>query len=182
MKFCSECSSPVELAIPDGDNRPRHICNSCNTIHYVNPKIVAGCLAHWEDKVLLCKRAIEPRYGLWTLPAGFMENGESTEQAALRETWEEATAKVSIQHLYTMYSIPHISHVYLLFRGQLDNLAFKPGVESLDVKLFTEDEIPWGQLAFPVVTRTLKQYFQDRRNDHYPLDTDTIIKPGTTSS
>src|SRR5210317_1863285 len=107
MKFCMACGSQLELKVPLGDNRERHVCITCGEIHYQNPKIVTGCIPVWEDKVLLCKRAIEPRYGLWTVPAGFMENGESTEQAAIRETWEEAGAHVKITSLYSIFSIPH---------------------------------------------------------------------------
>jgi len=140
MKFCSFCGSGVELRVPEGDNLPRYICGQCETIHYQNPKIVTGCIAEWEDKILLCKRAIEPRAGNWTLPAGYMENRETTLQAAMRETQEEANADVEIKELYALFNIPHISQVYLIFRAALLNLDFKPGAESLDVKLFKEQE------------------------------------------
>lgn len=162
MKFCSSCGASVKLRIPPGDNRQRFICTSCGEIHYQNPKLVTGCIPEWEDQVLLCRRAIEPRYGLWTLPAGFMENEESAQQGAARETMEEANAAVSIEQLYTTFNLPHISQVYLLFRASLDNLDFSPGSESLDVALFREDQIPWDELAFPVIRETLKHYFQDR--------------------
>jgi len=162
VKFCSSCGASVKLRIPPGDNRQRFICTSCGEIHYQNPKLVTGCIPEWEDQVLLCRRAIEPRYGLWTLPAGFMENEESAQQGAARETMEEANAAVSIEQLYTTFNLPHISQVYLLFRASLDNLDFSPGSESLDVALFREDQIPWDELAFPVIRETLKHYFQDR--------------------
>jgi len=164
VKFCSSCGSNVALSIPPGDNRQRFVCTSCGEIHYQNPKLVTGCIPEWEDRVLLCRRAIEPRYGLWTLPAGFMENEESAQQGAARETLEEANARVSIEQLYTTFNLPHISQVYLLFRGSLEDLDFSPGSESLDVALFREEEIPWDELAFPVVRETLKHYFQDRES------------------
>jgi len=169
MKFCSECGHTVSQKIPDGDNRQRFVCDQCDVIHYQNPKVVVGCLAQWEDQILLCKRAIQPRHGLWTLPAGFMENAESSADGAIRETWEEARAQVSQHSLYALYSIPHISQVYLLYRCQLDNLAFEPGPESLEVALFSEADIPWTELAFPVVKETLKHFFADQKTGDYAL-------------
>ncbi len=162
MNFCSNCGVAVQLQIPPGDNLPRYVCDACKTIHYQNPKIVAGCLPQWENKVLLCRRAIEPRYGLWTLPAGFMEKGETTVQTAIRETLEEAGAKVEISGLYTLFNLPYIDQVYLLYRSRLLDLDFVPGDESLEVELFSEGEIPWDQLAFRVMHETLKLYFEDR--------------------
>lgn len=162
MNYCSHCGAPLEVRIPDGDNRPRHCCPECGTVHYQNPKIVAGCIPEWEDRILLCRRAIEPRHGYWTLPAGYMENGESVEQAAARETWEEAHARVEIGPLLAMYSIPHIAQVYMLFRARLADLDFSAGTESLEVALFAENEIPWKELAFPVIERTLRGYFANR--------------------
>lgn len=177
MKFCSLCGSGVELRVPEGDNLPRYICDQCETIHYQNPKIVTGCIAEWEDKILLCKRAIEPRIGLWTLPAGFMENKETTQQAAMRETQEEANADVEIIHLYALYNIPHISQVYMIFRARLLNLDFKPGIESLEVQLFEEQDIPWDNIAFPVIRKTLQSYFEDRKQSVFPLQFDDIHPP-----
>lgn len=175
MNYCSHCgSSRIVRKIPVGDNFPREICEDCQTIFYQNPKIIAGCIPEWEDKILLCKRAIEPRCGLWTLPGGFMENNETTEQAALRETWEEAKAKVEQLKLYAVHSLPHISQVYLMFRACLVDLTFAPGTESLDVQLFSQDEIPWDALAFPVVQRTLTQYFQDRLNGQFLVHVSTV--------
>lgn len=176
MKFCSDCGHPVHIKIPDGDERERHVCGSCDTIHYQNPRIITGCLPIHQDQVLLCKRAIEPRLGLWTLPAGFMENGETTEQGALRESLEEAKADIDLEDLYTLFSLPYINQVYFFYRGQLSNLSFGPGYESLEVKLFSEDEIPWDELAFPVVTRTLRHYFNDRENNDFPLRSESIEK------
>ncbi|MDP2027702.1 NUDIX hydrolase [Sulfuriferula sp.] len=174
MKFCSACGSSVTQTIPAGDNRLRFVCPECDTIHYQNPKMVVGTLPVWEDKVLLCKRAIEPQYGKWTLPAGFMENHESTQEGALRETFEEAGARVEISHLFTLYNLPYISQVYLMFRARLLDLEFAAGPESLEVALFTEAEIPWDQLAFRTIEQTLRRYFEDRRNGSFDFHTATI--------
>ncbi len=169
MNFCSQCGSPVKLAIPAGDNRPRHICTHCETIHYSNPKIVAGCLPVHDGKILLCKRAIEPRNGFWTLPAGYMENHESTQQAAIRETLEEANARVSQLQLYTVTSILHASHVQMIYLAQLDDLNFSAGDETTEVQLFSETEIPWHELAFQTIHNALKLYFEDRKRKEFPL-------------
>jgi ADP-ribose pyrophosphatase YjhB (NUDIX family) len=177
MKFCNQCGNSVSLAIPAGDDRHRHVCDECGTIHYQNPNIIAGCLPIHQGKVLLCKRAIEPRSGYWTLPAGFMENGESVEEGALRETWEEAQAKVKLTALYTIYSIPQINQVYMIFKGQLDKPEFGAGIESLEVELFDEADIPWDELAFPMVTKTLQYFFEDRKKDHYPLRSEVLRRP-----
>jgi len=142
MKFCSECGSKVVLRIPEGDTLPRYICPNCHAIHYQNPKVIVGCIPEWENKILLCKRAIAPHRGKWTLPAGFMENHETLIQGATRETFEEANARVEIRKLYAIYSLPHISQVYVLFRAKLLDLDFSPGIESLEVRLFEEQEIP----------------------------------------
>jgi ADP-ribose pyrophosphatase YjhB (NUDIX family) len=174
INFCMRCGSPVSLQVPPGDDRPRHVCGACGTVHYQNPKLVAGCLAEWGETVLLCRRAIEPRYGLWTLPAGFMENGETTQEAALREAREEANARVEILSLYSLYDLPHIGQVYCLFRGRLVDLGFRPGAESLEVRLFREEDIPWDTLAFASITHTLRHYFEDRRTGEFPLHTGTI--------
>lgn len=169
MNFCNQCGSTVILEIPDGDNRPRHVCHQCNTIHYQNPKVVTGTLPVWQDKILLCKRAIKPRYGMWTLPAGFMENSETLEQAATRETTEEANANIRIEKIYTIFSLPHISQIYVMYRATLLDLDFSAGIESLDVKLFSEDEIPWSQLAFKTIEQTLRYYFEDRKKKSFPV-------------
>ena len=177
MKYCSNCGTTVSLLIPEGDNRERFVCNQCQTIHYQNPKIVAGCIPEWDQKILLCRRAIEPQHGLWTLPAGFMENGESTEQGALRESWEEANARIEIDSLYSLFSIPHINQVYMFFRGALVDGSFSPGVESLECKLFQESEIPWDELAFPVVEETLLRYYRDyKAGNGFTLQIGDIIK------
>ncbi|MFA5081769.1 MAG: NUDIX hydrolase [Hydrogenophilaceae bacterium] len=169
MKYCSSCGAPVSHRIPSGDNRHRYVCDACGAIHYENPRMVVGCLPYWEDKVLLCRRAIEPRYGLWTLPAGFMENGETTAEGAVRETLEEAGARVEIDDLYTLINVPDIDQVYLLFRARLLDLDFAPGEESLEVALFDEAHIPWDLLAFRTVHKTLEHYFEDHRSGRFPL-------------
>ena len=174
MKFCTQCANPVSLRIPAGDTLPRHVCEGCGEIHYQNPKIVAGCIPEWEGKILLCRRGIEPRHGLWTIPAGFMENGETIEQAAARETWEEACAKVSIDGLYAVFNIPHVNQVYMIFRAALTVADFAPGIESLETALFEEEDIPWSEMAFPVVVQSLKRYFSDRVEDHFPTFVGTL--------
>jgi ADP-ribose pyrophosphatase YjhB (NUDIX family) len=169
LKFCSHCGAArLEWRVPEGDSLPRFVCPDCGTIHYQNPKIVVGCLPEWEDKVLLCRRAIEPRYGLWTLPAGFLENGETIGAGALRETFEEARARVELGEIYTLISLPQINQVYMLFRARLVDLDFGPGTESLEVRLFAESEIPWETLAFRTIARTLRSYFLDRKSGVFP--------------
>jgi ADP-ribose pyrophosphatase YjhB (NUDIX family) len=169
VRFCSVCGADrIELRIPDGDTLPRFVCGACGAIHYQNPKVVVGCLPEWEDQVLLCRRAIEPRHGLWTLPAGFLENGETIVAGAIRETLEEANARVAIGELYTVISLPRISQIYMVFRARLVDLDFGPGPESLEVRLFQEEEIPWEEMAFRTIGRTLRNYFVDRRLGAFP--------------
>ena len=175
MNFCSACGGPVTLRIPPGDNRERFVCERCGAIHYVNPKIVTGCLPVHDDAVLLCRRGIEPRKGLWTLPAGFLELGETTLEGALRETWEEARAKVESDGLYTVFNLPHISQVYLFYRAHLAADNFAAGDETTDVRLFQEQDIPWAELAFPVITNTLRHYFADRQRGEYPVRVEDIV-------
>ena len=177
MKFCSNCGATVSHKIPAGDALPRYVCDACNTIHYQNPRMIVGCVPVWEDKVLLCKRAIEPRRGLWTVPAGFMENGETLDKGAARETLEEANARVEIGVLYAVFNIPHVNQVYLLFLAKLLDLDFHAGEESLETRLFREDEIPWDQLAFATVRNTLTHYFSDRAQQHFGFHLGTIERP-----
>lgn len=179
MKYCSNCGARVTLRVPPGDNLPRYVCDSCQTIHYQNPKIVAGCIPEWNGRILLCRRAIEPRHGLWTLPAGFMENGETTEQAAAREALEEAMADIEILDLYSVFSIPHVSQVFMMFRGRMRNAAFAAGPESLEVRLFGEEEIPWGEIAFKTVKETLHHYFEDRRAGSFRVHLGRIDPPAS---
>jgi ADP-ribose pyrophosphatase YjhB (NUDIX family) len=176
MKYCCYCSAELIYDIPDDDNRYRYICRRCDIVHYQNPKIVAGCIPVWEDSILLCKRAIEPRLGYWTLPAGFMELGESSLEAGIRETLEEANARVEVEDLFAVFNLPHVDQVYMMFRSRLLDLDFSPGIESLEVKLFSEDEIPWGELAFRTITETLNCYFNDSRSGDFQLHTGDVIK------
>ncbi len=171
INFCSACGAPVALRVPAGDSLPRHVCDRCNAIHYRNPKLVVGTLPFWEDRVLLCKRAIEPRYGKWTLPAGFMENQETVAAAALRETEEESGAHIELGEMYTLISVPHISQVHVIFRARLLDLDFAPGEETLEVALFSEEEVPWDEIAFRTIGMTLRHYFADRRSGRYSFHT-----------
>ena len=177
MKYCPVCgSSEINLKIPEGDNRERYVCNNCGTIHYSNPNVVVGTIPSYENKILLRKRAIEPRYGLWTLPAGFLENGESLEDGAKRETEEETEANVKMGSIYTIFNIPQINQVYVIHLASLQDLSFGPTTESLDVKLFSKEEIPYDELAFPFVTKTIDYFFEDLKTDNFPLRVGDIIR------
>ena len=190
MKFCSECAHPVDLQIPDGDNRPRYVCQQCTTIHYQNPKLVIGSIPVWEaegkPQVLLCRRAIEPRYGYWTLPAGFMENSETTGEAAVRETEEEAGADIELGELFTLLNVAQVHQVHLFYLARLRSLDFAPGIESLDVRMFAEHEIPWDELAFPTIRTTLELFFADRvkmrEGGQYGFHSRDIVRPMRLSS
>lgn len=163
IKFCSVCGAAVSVRVPAGDRLPRHVCDACGAIHYRNPRLVVGALPVWEDRILLCRRAIEPRHGKWTLPAGFMENGETIAEGARRETQEEANARIALGDMYTLISVPHISQVHVIFRAQLLDLDFSAGEETLEVGLFREQDIPWDEIAFRTIAITLRHYFADRR-------------------
>jgi len=179
MKYCSHCRAEVTFDVPEGDNRPRHICQSCDTIFYENPRIVAGTLPTYQGRILLCRRAISPRKGYWTLPAGFMENGESTEDAALRETLEEAEAKPVLGALYSMITVPHINQVHLFFLAELSAPEFAAGPESLEVELFDISDIPWSDIAFPTVTETLKRYIAAEAGPHvFDIRPDQALRAG----
>ena len=162
MNFCSHCGAPVISQIPQDDNRLRSICTSCGRVHYQNPKIVVGCIPIWENRILLCKRNIEPRKGFWTLPAGYLECNETTEAGARRETAEETGAKVAQLKPYRLFDIVHIGQVYLMFLAQLQAPHFHATSESMEVKLFEEKDIPWASIAFPVIEKTLQHYCHDR--------------------
>lgn len=177
MRFCPECATPLVRRVPELDDRERDVCEGCGAIHYSNPKIVTGCLVTAGARVLLARRAIEPRRGYWTLPAGFMENDETTAEGAARETWEEARANVEIEALYTVFNLPHIDQVHMFFRGQLIGGRFDAGPESLEVALFTADEIPWDELSFPVVRDTLRYWCEDRVRHDYPVRMGDIRVP-----
>jgi ADP-ribose pyrophosphatase YjhB (NUDIX family) len=163
MNFCPACGQPVALKIPDGDHLPRHVCTACGTIHYQNPRIIAGCVVDVEGRILLCKRAIEPRYGYWTIPAGFMENGESVQQGAAREAMEEALAHVRIGSLLSIVNVLRAHQVHITFRARLAQPDFGVGPESLETKLYEESEIPWPDIAFLSVEFALRRYLEDRR-------------------
>lgn len=175
MKFCNQCGGPVSLRIPAADDRHRYICDQCEYIQYVNPRIIVCTIPCYKDAVLLCRRAIEPRYGLWTLPGGFLENGETTIEGALRETREEACAQVSIQSLYAVYNLPHIDQVHMFFLSTLIDENFAAGEESLEVAMFTKDDLPRGQIAFPAVEHTLENYFQDYQQQTFPVRVADVI-------
>ena len=164
IKHCKQCGSAVEHRIPDdGDTKIRAVCPQCKTIHYVNPLNVVGTIPVWGDKVLLCKRNIEPRFGKWTLPAGFMEMGETTAQGAARETDEEAGAKFEMQELFSLVNVARVGQVHLFYRAQLTSDQFQPGIETQEAMLFSEADIPWEDLAFRTVKETLERFFADRK-------------------
>lgn len=162
MKYCANCGAKVVQRVPPGDSLPRWVCDQCGEIHYQNPKLVVGAIPEHEGRILLCRRAIEPRYGYWTLPAGFMENDESTSRAALRETEEEAGANIEIGEPFTLISVPRVNQVHLYYRARLLSLEFKPGEETLEVALLEESRIPWKEIAFRTVGITLQHWFADR--------------------
>lgn len=185
LLFCQRCGHAVKQMVPEGDNRPRAVCTSCDFIHYENPKNVVGCLLEWRGNVLLCKRDIEPRRNYWTLPAGFMENKETALTGAAREAREEACAETEELRLFAVYNLPRISQVYLMFFGRLKDGFAEAGDETSEVGLFSEEDIPWDELAFPVVTETLTRFYERKqervREVHYadifsipgaPLDID----------
>jgi ADP-ribose pyrophosphatase YjhB (NUDIX family) len=175
MNFCNQCGAKVEFRIPPGDHLPRHICDSCGTIHYQNPRLVVGCVPDYQGKILLCRRAIEPRRGFWTVPAGFMENGETLQQGAARETWEEALAKVEIGSLLTVVHVLRAQQVHVFFRAKLLEPEFGAGPESLEAVLVDPKDIPWSDIAFPSTDYTLKRYLEDRearRENHYFTELD----------
>lgn len=174
MNYCSHCGASVRPRVPPEDDRPRYVCDKCHTIHYENPKMVVGCIPEWEDKLLLCRRAIEPRSGLWTIPAGFLENGETVIEGAKREAFEEARARIEILGLYALFDLTHVQQVYLIFRARLLDQNYMAGEETAEVKLFGEKEIPWDDIAFPSIKKALRLYFEDRPTGVFPLRTGTI--------
>jgi ADP-ribose pyrophosphatase YjhB (NUDIX family) len=174
MKFCSNCGGAVLSRVPPGDSLPRHVCDACGSIHYQNPKLVLGAIPEWQGRLLLCRRAIEPRYGYWTLPAGFMENAETTAEAAARETLEEAGARVEMGEAFSMISVPYVNQVHVFYRARLLDLEFKPGVESLEVALFEEAKLPWKDIAFRTVCLTLKHWLADRARGTFGFHAEDI--------
>ena len=176
MNFCSNCGQPLTYDTPPGDDRARYCCDTCGVIHYQNPRMVVGCIPEMQDRILLCRRAIEPCYGKWTLPAGYLENGETVAAGARRETYEEARARVEIMSPYALYNICYVNQIYLIFRARLMDHNFEPGSESIEVKLFLEDEFPWDEMAFRVIEQTLVQYFKDRLSGIFPFYVGEIKK------
>jgi ADP-ribose pyrophosphatase YjhB (NUDIX family) len=174
MKFCPNCAAPLVKRVPPGDTLPRDLCDACGSVHYQNPKLVVGCVPEWEGRILLCRRAIEPRYGYWTLPAGFMENGETAAQGATRETLEEAGARIELEAPFSMISVPYVNQVHVFYRARLLDLEFKPGDESLEVTLFEESRVPWKDIAFRTVGVTLKHWFADRARGGFGFHAEDI--------
>ncbi len=163
MKFCSVCGTAVELLTPPGDHLPRHVCPACGTVHYVNPKVIVGCVPEWQDgRILMCRRAIEPRLGRWTFPSGFMEIDETSGEGAARETLEEAQAVVEIGPLFAVIGVPHVSQLYLIHRARMLSPHHGVTPESSETVLMREDEIPWDEIAFPTIWHGLKFIFEDR--------------------
>ncbi len=169
IKHCKTCGGAVRYEVPADDNRERATCSACGTIHYENPLNVVGTVPIWGDEVLLCRRNIEPRYGLWTLPAGFMELGETTAEGALRETVEEAGARIELQGLFTVLNVARVGQLHLYYRARLLDAEFAPGPETIEARLFGEAAIPWEELAFRTVRETLRCFFEDRRNGRFEL-------------
>jgi len=169
-KHCRNCGSAVVYRIPDdGDTKQRAVCPACHTVHYENPLNVVGTIPVLGERVLLCKRNIEPRLGKWTLPAGFMELQETVAQGAARETLEEAGAQFEMGDFFSLVNIAHVGQVHMFFRARLLSDQFDPGYETLEARLFTEDDIPWNEIAFRTVSETLKRYFADRRTGHFSI-------------
>lgn len=181
LNFCSACGAPLVHRVPPGDSLPRGICDACGAIHYRNPRLVVGSLPEWEGRVLLCRRAIEPRRDKWTLPAGFMENGESVADAALRETSEEANARIELAGLFSMISVPYIHQVHVIYRARLLDLDFSPGEETLEVRLFAEEEIPWRDIAFRTISTSLRHFFADRARGAFGVHAEALELPAKTA-
>ena len=177
MNFCSNCGQPVQIRVPAGDQMPRAVCGNCGIVHYENPRVVVGCVPEWQGRILLCRRAIEPRRGFWTAPAGFLEIGESLHTAAVRETAEEALAQVEIGSLLSVVNVLHAAQVHVMFRAKMRDAQHAAGVESLETGLFAEAGIPWGEIAFASVRFSLERYFEDRRRGTEGLHFHDIVRP-----
>lgn len=177
INFCSSCGAEMEERIPEDDDHMRAVCTRCSHIHYENPKVVVGCIPVQGDRILMCRRNIEPRKGKWTLPAGFLENGESVQDGAVRETLEETRAEVDIVGPYRMFNIVFVHQIYLMFLADLKDQAFGPTKESSEVRLFSAHEIPWDDIAFEVIRQTLKDFLADRKNRSYPFEIKDLTPP-----
>lgn len=170
IKHCKNCGTAVVYRIPDdGDTKERAVCPTCSTIHYENPLNVVGTVPYWGDKVLLCKRNIEPRFGKWTLPAGFMEMNETVAEGAARETLEESGAQFAMEGFFSLLNVPRVGQVHVFYLARLLSDVFDPGFETIETRLFAEDEIPWDEIAFRTVKETLEHYFADRRQGHFGI-------------
>lgn len=176
MAFCSRCGQTTERRVPQGEDRERDVCGGCGAVHYQNPRMVVGCIVEHGGRVLMCKRAIEPRRGLWTLPAGFLELGESAIEGAVRETYEEAQARVRVTAPYAHFDVPHIGQAYILYRAELLAEEFGPGPESLEVELMELARVPWGELAFPVVRCCLELLQDDLQVRRYRSHQGTLVR------
>ena len=174
QRYCSQCGTPVSIRVPDGDSRERDLCDHCGAIHYQNPRMVVGTLPVWQDRILLCRRAIEPRYNTWTLPAGFMELGETLGEGAARETREEAGADIELGPLFSVLDVPHVDQVHVFFLATARSPTLDPGPESLEAKYFAIDDIPWDDLSFRTVSATLKLYLEDRQRGAFSVHHDAI--------
>lgn len=176
IKHCRNCGIAVVYRLPDdGDTKERAICPACATIHYENPLNVVGTVPYWGDKILLCKRNIEPRFGKWTLPAGFLELGETTAQGAARETHEEAGAQIELEGLFTIINVARVGQVHMFYRARLLSDQFDPGFETIEAQLYAEDEIPWDEIAFRTVKETLEHFFADRRRGQFQIHDVDIV-------
>ncbi len=176
IKHCKDCGTAVIYRIPDdGDTKQRAICTACHTVHYENPLNVVGTIPYWGEQILLCKRNIEPRWGKWTLPAGFMELNETVAEGAARETVEESGAQFELQGLFSLVNVARVGQVHLFYRARLLSEIFDPGHETLEARLFTEDEIPWDEIAFKTVKETLERYFEDRRTGNFSIHAIDIV-------
>ena len=169
IQHCNQCGAPVTYRVPESDTHARAVCPVCGHIQYENPRNIVGTVPVWEGRVLLCRRAIEPRHGLWTLPAGFMELNETTEQGALRETREEAGIEVELDGLYCVANVKPVSQVYLLYRARMLHAHWAPGPETLEAQLFSREDVPWDELAFRTVRETLHRFFAEQQTGHYSL-------------
>ena len=177
QNFCSQCGAAITHRIPPDDNRERAVCEHCGAVHYQNPRNVVGVVPVWGEQILLCKRAIEPRYGKWTLPAGFMDLGETTAQGALRETQEEAGARIELGPLYTVIDVPHAEQVHFFYLARILDPVLEPGHETLEARFFDAADIPWDELAFRTVYTTLEHYLEDRKHGAFPTRHYATYKP-----
>ena len=176
IKHCKDCGAAVVYRLPDdGDTKQRAVCPACGAVHYENPLIVVGTVPHWGERILLCKRNIEPRGGKWTLPAGFMELGETAAEGAARETVEEAGAQFELEAFFSLLNVARVGQVHMFYRARLLSDAFDPGYETMETRLFLEEEIPWDEIAFRTVKETLERYFSDRSSGQFGFHAIDIV-------